>query len=194
MGALHRGHISLIERAKRENDISVCSIFVNPLQFNDPKDLEKYPRTFEEDIEKLLHINCDAVFAPSLEEMYPAAQALKGENQSPPFSEDLGGLDTVMESKYRPGHFHGVCTVVKKLFEIIEPHRAYFGEKDFQQLVIIKQMVKTPGIPVEIVACPTVRESSGLAMSSRNARLTDEERRLAPRASACKAGLCHSSH
>jgi pantoate--beta-alanine ligase len=181
MGALHMGHVSLLEKAKRENDISVSSIFVNPLQFNDKKDLERYPRSIENDIEKLKSANCDIFFAPSPEEMYGKDEQLKtkSERNTEQNSEnfiDLGNLDKVMEGKYRPGHFNGVCVVVKKLFDIIEPNKAYFGEKDFQQLVIIKHMVKLLNIPVQIIPCPTLREESGLAMSSRNTLLTSEDR------------------
>lgn len=192
MGALHNGHISLLESAKRENDIVVASIFVNPLQFNDKKDLEKYPRTLEHDIEKLKSAQCDVVFTPSAKEMYPEAhpQPLplggeKSKSQVLPNGEDLRGafdlgmLDKVMEGAHRPGHFQGVCVVVKKLFDIVEPTKAYFGEKDFQQLAIIEHMVKTLNIPVEIIPCPTVRETDGLAMSSRNALLTADERKNA---------------
>jgi pantoate--beta-alanine ligase len=173
MGALHKGHISLIERAKKENNICVSSIFVNPLQFNDKKDLEKYPRTIESDIEKLNEAKCDILFDPSIDEMYPA-----GEKKS----FDLSGFKgaEIMEGKHRPGHFQGVCTVVKKLFDIIESDKAYFGEKDFQQLVIIKYMVKKLNLPVKIIPCPTVREADGLAMSSRNMLLGIEERKNAP--------------
>ena len=177
MGALHSGHISLLERAKRENDMVVASIFVNPLQFNDKKDLEKYPRTVEQDIEKLKTAICDVVFAPSVEEMYPN-DAGRDFKSRPTL--DLGMLDKVMEGLHRPGHFQGVCVAVKKLFEIVEPTKAYFGEKDFQQLAIIKHMVKTIGLKVEIIPCPTVREADGLAMSSRNALLTKVERKNAP--------------
>jgi len=191
MGALHRGHVSLIDRAKRENDIAVASIFVNPLQFNDKKDLEKYPRTLETDSEKLQTVHCDMLFSPSVDEMYKAhPQPLplggeKNKSQVLPNGEDLGGafdlgmLDKVMEGAHRPGHFKGVCVVVKKLFDIIEPDKAYFGEKDFQQLEIIRQMVKTQNLPVEVISCPTVREANGLAMSSRNALLTSDERKNA---------------
>lgn len=174
MGALHRGHISLLERAKAENEIVAVSIFVNPLQFNDKNDLKNYPRTFRQDIEKLRDARCDFLFAPSREEMY--GKHPEARNQKPESYFDLGHLDKVMEGKFRPGHFTGVCIVVKKLFGIIQPHKAYFGEKDFQQLVIIKYMVKALGLPVEIISCPTVRESNGLAMSSRNMLLSPEEK------------------
>ena len=191
MGALHRGHISLLERAKKENDVCVASIFVNPLQFNDKKDLEKYPKTLEKDSKMLKSAHCDVLFAPSSEEIYPPSpfhplsdsqeteKGRKGESERSPLKFDLGNLDKIMEGKYRPGHFQGVCVVVKKLFDIIEPTKAYFGEKDFQQLAIIKHMVKELKIPVEIISCPTFREADGLAMSSRNTLLTKEERKNA---------------
>ena len=194
MGALHRGHTSLLDRAKRENDIAVASIFVNPLQFNDKKDLEKYPRTFESDTEKLKSVHCDVLFAPSTEEMYPSLES-NSDSPIPPFPDSaketekrrkgekmivpLGHLDLIMEGTHRPGHFQGMCVVVKKLFDIIEPTKAYFGEKDFQQLAIIRHMVKVLNIPVEIIPCPTVREADGLAMSSRNALLNTDERKNA---------------
>ncbi len=171
MGALHEGHAVLIRQAVQENDFVVASIFVNPIQFNNPDDLAKYPRTLEEDMVKLEETGCNLVFAPTAEEMYP----------EPDLTEfDFGELDKVMEGKFRPGHFKGVAIVVKRLFEIVTPHKAYFGEKDFQQLVILRKMVSMLHIPVEIVPCPTVREPDGLAMSSRNARLTSEERIEAP--------------
>lgn len=171
MGALHQGHLVLVRRAMSENDFVVVSIFVNPIQFNNPEDLEKYPRTLEEDLNKLEGTGCSLVFAPSVKEMYP----------EPDLTEfDFGQLDKVMEGKFRPGHFKGVAIVVKKLFEIVTPSKAYFGEKDFQQLAIIKKMVLMLHLPVEIVPCPIVREIDGLAMSSRNARLTPEERAEAP--------------
>ena len=172
MGALHEGHISLISRAKKENDIVVCSVFVNPIQFNNPADLEKYPRTPEKDIEKLEQAGCDAVLMPSVEEMYPE----KVEEHY-----DFGDLERVMEGACRPGHFNGVAIVVRKLFEIVTPDRAYFGEKDFQQLAIIKKMVSNLNMPLEIVPCPIIREKDGLAMSSRNVRLNETERLLAPK-------------
>jgi pantoate--beta-alanine ligase len=171
MGALHEGHLVLIKRAVLENDFVVVSIFVNPIQFNNPEDLAKYPRTMETDMQKLAGTGCKLVFAPSADEMYP----------EPDLTEfNFGKLDKVMEGKFRPGHFKGVAMVVKKLFEIVTPHKAYFGEKDFQQLAIIKKMVNMFQFPVEIVPCPIVRETDGLAMSSRNARLTEQERVEAP--------------
>lgn len=170
MGALHHGHISLQERSRRENDFTVCSIFVNPIQFNNPEDLEKYPRTEVEDLKKLENAGCNLVFMPSAQEMYP-------EKNNVNF--DFGHLDKVMEGEFRPGHFNGVAVVVKKLFDIVQPHRAYFGEKDFQQLAVIKALVKMLQIPVEIIPCPTLRESSGLAMSSRNERLSIKDRKTA---------------
>jgi pantoate--beta-alanine ligase len=171
MGALHEGHLQLIRRAASENDFVAVSIFVNPIQFNNPEDLAKYPRTLETDMQQLEGTGCNLVFAPSAQEMYP----------EPDLTEfDFGKLDKVMEGKFRPGHFRGVAIVVKKLFEIITPHKAYFGEKDFQQLTILKKMVNMLKMPVEIIPCPIVREPDGLAMSSRNARLTKEERAEAP--------------
>ncbi len=167
MGALHEGHLTLVRQAALENDFVVVSIFVNPIQFNNPDDLARYPRTMDEDIQKLEGSGCRQVFAPSVAEMYP----------EPDLTEfDFGLLDKVMEGKYRPGHFKGVAIVVKRLFEIVKPHKAYFGEKDFQQVAIIKKMVQMLQIPIEIIPCPIVREADGLAMSSRNARLTAEER------------------
>lgn len=172
MGALHEGHISLINRAKKENDIVVCSVFVNPIQFNNPTDLEKYPRTPEKDITKLEQAGCDVVFMPSVEEMYPN----KVEDHY-----DFGDIEHVMEGACRPGHFNGVAIVVRKLFEIVNPDRAYFGEKDFQQLAIIKKMVRDLNMNLEIEPCPIVRENDGLAMSSRNVRLNETERAIAPK-------------
>lgn len=172
MGALHEGHLSLINRAKKDNDIVVCSVFVNPIQFNNPADLEKYPRTPEKDIEKLEQAGCDAVFMPTAEEMYPN----KVEDHY-----DFGDLERVMEGACRPGHFNGVAIVVRKLFEIVTPNRAYFGEKDFQQLAIINKMVSDLNMNLEIVPCPIVREKDGLAMSSRNVRLNETERAIAPK-------------
>lgn len=171
MGALHQGHLELMERAKVENDLLVVSIFVNPIQFNNKNDLESYPRVLDEDIAKLEAIGCDYLFAPSVEEIYPE-----------PINDtyDFGALGNVMEGAFRPGHFNGVAIVVRRLFEIIEPHKSYFGEKDYQQLAIIQDMVRQLAMPVEIIPCPIVREDDGLAMSSRNRRLTESERQLAP--------------
>ncbi|MCF8366217.1 MAG: pantoate--beta-alanine ligase [Bacteroidales bacterium] len=171
MGALHRGHISLLQQANLENDIVACSIFVNPIQFNKQEDLLKYPRTLNEDIAKLKEVACDVLFAPSVDEMYPEPALERF---------DFGHLDKVMEGKHRPGHFNGVAIVVKKLFEIVNPNRAYFGLKDFQQLKIIQTMVSTLKLNVQIVPCPTLRENDGLAMSSRNIRLSKHERSVAP--------------
>jgi len=171
MGALHEGHLELMRRARKENDLLVVSIFVNPIQFNNADDLKKYPRTLDEDIKKLEQVQCDVLFAPDANEMYPEKVTKQY---------DFGMLDKVMEGKFRPGHFNGVAIVVKKLFDIVQPHRAYFGEKDFQQLVIIKKLVELEKLPVEIVPCPIVREPDGLAMSSRNRLLTPEQRKEAP--------------
>jgi pantoate--beta-alanine ligase len=171
MGALHEGHISLLRRSVAENDISICSIFVNPIQFDRPGDLEKYPRNLKRDYSMLESGACNMVFAPSVKEMYP---------EKPAERYDFGALEEVMEGRHRPGHFNGVAVVVKRLFEICRPHRAYFGEKDYQQLMIIRELVKKEKLPVEIVPCPIIREADGLAMSSRNARLTKEERAIAP--------------
>ena len=170
MGALHEGHASLVRRAVAENEVVVVSDFVNPTQFNDKNDLLKYPRTLEADCELLEKEGAAYVFAPSVEEMYP-------EPDTRQFS--YAPLDTVMEGEYRPGHFNGVCQIVSKLFMMVEPDKAYFGEKDFQQLAIIREMVKQMNFPLEIVGCPIVRESDGLALSSRNARLSEEQRKQA---------------
>jgi pantoate--beta-alanine ligase len=170
MGALHAGHLALARQAKKENDIVVCSIFVNPKQFNNPEDLEKYPRTLEADLEKLHSVRCDAVFCPDEKEMYPGPETRVY---------DFGSLDKVMEGRYRHGHFNGVAIVVRKLFDIVMPHRAYFGQKDYQQLLIIKALIKIESMDVEVVPCATVREADGLAMSSRNARLTPSQRKEA---------------
>ena len=170
MGALHEGHASLVRRAVAENDVVVVSDFVNPTQFNDKNDLLKYPRTLDADCELLEKEGASFVFAPSVEEIYP-------EPDTRQFS--YAPLDTVMEGKYRPGHFNGVCQIVSKLFMIVEPDKAYFGEKDFQQLAIIREMVKQMSFPLEIVGCPIVREADGLALSSRNARLSEVQRRQA---------------
>mgnify|MGYP004711844009 FL=1 len=167
MGALHAGHASLVKRAVAENDVVVVSDFVNPTQFNDKNDLLKYPRTLDADCKLLEECGASFVFAPSVEEIYP-------EPDTRQFS--YAPLDTVMEGKFRPGHFNGVCQIVSKLFLIVEPTRAYFGEKDLQQLAIIREMVRKYPLNLEIVACPIDREAEGLALNSRNARLSDEQR------------------
>ncbi len=185
MGALHRGHISLIEAARAQCEPVVCSIFVNPTQFNDLSDLQNYPRTFEADCQMLESAGCDVVFAPAVSEMYSAKElelkrlAVEDKSWAEGRTVDFGVLAEVMEGAHRPGHFNGVAQVVSKLFRIIEADKAYFGQKDFQQLAIIRSMVKQLGMPVEIIACPIVREANGLAMSSRNERLTAEERNIA---------------
>jgi pantoate--beta-alanine ligase len=171
MGALHPGHITIVEQAVKENDTVVASIFVNPIQFNNPEDLAKYPRTMESDLQKLERAGCSAVFSPSVEEMYPVPDTTVF---------NFGKLDKVMEGKFRPGHFRGVGIVVKKLFEIVQPDKAYFGEKDFQQVAIIRHMTQTFHLPVQVISCSIVREADGLAMSSRNMRLTEAERAVAP--------------
>jgi pantoate--beta-alanine ligase len=165
MGALHEGHLTLVRRCAAENDVCVVSIFVNPTQFNNKHDLETYPRNLEADIKLLQSAGCDVLFAPSESEIYPEPDTRRF---------DFGTLDKVMEGAYRPGHFNGVAQVVSRLFNIIKPTRAYFGEKDFQQLAIIREMVKQYNVPVEIVGCPIAREESGLALSSRNQRLSAE--------------------
>lgn len=170
MGALHNGHVSLVERAVAENDVVVVSIFVNPTQFNDKEDLRNYPRTLDADCALLQAAGAAIAFAPSVEEMYP-------EPDTREFS--FAPLDTVMEGACRPGHFNGVAQIVSKLFYAVEPHRAYFGEKDFQQLAIIREMVRRLALNLEIVGCPIVREADGLAMSSRNTLLSAEERERA---------------
>lgn len=167
MGALHAGHASLVKRSVNENEVTVVSVFVNPTQFNDKNDLVKYPRTLDADCKLLEACGATYTFAPSVEEMYP-------EPDTRQFS--YAPLDTVMEGAFRPGHFNGVCQIVSKLFEAVKPHRAYFGEKDFQQLGIIHEMVRQMQFDLEIVGCPIVREEDGLALSSRNARLSAEER------------------
>ena len=171
MGALHKGHLQLMRRAKQENDLLAVSLFVNPKQFDNPEDLEKYPRNLVNDMRLLEQVGCDVLFAPEVQEMYPEQEHIQY---------DFGKLETVMEGASRKGHFNGVAIVVKKLFDIVMPDRAYFGEKDFQQLAIIRALVKQTKQPVQIIPCPIVREADGLAMSSRNERLTAEERRTAP--------------
>lgn len=167
MGALHAGHISLINRAKDSGDKVVVSIFVNPTQFNNSSDLANYPRTYDQDLALLKDSGCDVLFFPSVAEIYPKPEKRHW---------DFGLLSTTLEGYYRPGHFDGMLTVVQKLLEIVKPAHAYFGEKDFQQLSLIRSMVRQEKIPVEIVGCPIIRESDGLAMSSRNMRLKPEQR------------------
>lgn len=173
MGALHKGHLSLVKNSISNNDITVVSIFVNPTQFNNPNDLASYPRTVEKDLELLQTVGCDVVFAPEADDIYS-----KSETDSR-FEFDFEGLDNVMEGKFRPGHFNGVVQIVSKLFDLVRPNRAYFGEKDFQQLAIIRLMTRRYNLPIEIVPCPIVREDSGLALSSRNSLLKDNEKQVA---------------
>ena len=172
MGALHQGHASLVKRSVAENDTTVVSVFLNPTQFNDPTDLEKYPRTLEADCRLLEACGAQAVFAPSVKEMYPEPDTRRF--SYPP-------TDSVMEGAYRPGHFNGVCQIVSKLFEAVQPDRAYFGEKDFQQIAVIRRMVDDLGFKLEIIPCPVIREESGLAMSSRNTLLAADEKAIAPK-------------
>jgi pantoate--beta-alanine ligase len=171
MGALHEGHLSLVKYSNNRNDITVVSIFVNPTQFNDKNDYQRYPRILDDDIKKLQTVSCDFLFTPTEKEMYP-------ENDTREF--DFGNLDKVMEGKFRPGHFRGVALIVSKLFEIVNPHRAYFGEKDFQQVAIIKHITYKLNFNIEIISCPILREPDGLAMSSRNMLLSAEERKQVP--------------
>lgn len=178
MGALHEGHAALVRTAVAENDVCVVSVFVNPTQFNNPEDLKKYPRTLDKDVALLSELGVHFVFAPSAEEMYSEEEVKTA------FSFDFNGLDQVMEGKMRPGHFNGVVQVVSKLFELVQPTRAYFGEKDFQQLAIIHHMVERSSMKerflgLKIIDCPIVREQTGLALSSRNQRLSEEEKLLA---------------
>ena len=171
MGALHEGHLSLVNRCRKENDVVVVSVFVNPTQFNNKEDLRTYPRTEEADRALLESAGCDIAFMPTVEEIYP-------EPDTRVFA--LGHVAEVMEGAMRPGHFNGVAQIVSKLFMFVEPDRAYFGEKDFQQIAVIRSMVKSEGFKLEIVPCPIVREADGLAKSSRNVRLTPEMRKVAP--------------
>ncbi len=172
MGALHEGHLSLLRIAKQQCDIVVASVFVNPIQFNNPDDLKTYPRTLEADCEKLLSVDCDIVFNPTEQEMYPA-----------PVTDTyhFGILEDVMEGPNRPGHFSGVAIVVRRLFDIVSPDKAFFGEKDFQQLAIIRRLVEQLQLSVQIISCPIVRTADGLALSSRNMRLSPEARAMAPK-------------
>lgn len=171
MGALHEGHLQLLRTSARENDITICSVFVNPTQFNNAADYTLYPRTLEQDIRLLQAMGCDYLFAPNAEEVYPQQSGLQ-------FS--FGALEAVMEGEHRPGHFNGVATIVSKLFHYVQPHKAYFGQKDLQQVAIVRQLVQALSFDLEVVAHPTVREADGLAMSSRNKRLTASQRQQAP--------------
>jgi pantoate--beta-alanine ligase len=170
MGALHPGHISLIEQAQQQSDVVVCSIFVNPTQFNDPKDLEIYPRPIQEDIKKLEQINCDVLFNPEVSEMYAGNEK---------WHLEIGDLEGLLEGKFRPGHYQGVTQVVSKLFNIVNPDLAFFGQKDYQQVLVIGKMAALLNMPVKLVMCPIMREPDGLAMSSRNIHLSPEERQHA---------------
>lgn len=173
MGALHRGHLSLLTQAKKEAHIAVCSIFVNPTQFNNPDDFKKYPITIEKDIEQLISAACDVLFLPSAEEIYPPGYVAK--------HYDLGELETLLEGKYRPGHFQGVCQVVDRLLSIVHPERVYFGQKDYQQCQVVQKLLTLTGrTDVTMITVPTIREEDGLAMSSRNLRLSDNQRNTAP--------------
>lgn len=170
MGALHEGHLELIRNSQNDNSITICSIFVNPSQFNNPADLEKYPRTLDSDIDQLKKVGCDALFCPDVETMYDTQNIIRF---------DFGYLDKVMEGEFRPGHFSGVALVVSKLFHIVEPDVAYFGQKDWQQVAIIRQLTRELKFNIQIKSVPTLREASGLAMSSRNERLTPAQRKKA---------------
>ena len=186
MGALHAGHLSLVERAVKENDDVIVSVFVNPTQFNNPTDLATYPRTEEEDCRLLARAGVSVAFVPTVEEMYPSGAVRVKEFR-------LGTAAEVMEGKFRPGHFQGVAQIVCRLFELCRPTRAYFGEKDFQQIAVIRNMVESEGIEVDIVSCPIKRADDGLALSSRNALLTPEQRAIAPEIyKALKAGVEYS--
>lgn len=172
MGALHNGHLSLIQQSRKQTQLTVSSIFINPTQFNDPGDFAKYPVTIERDIELLIKAGCDVLFLPSANEIYP-----NGTAHLPHY--DLGYLETVLEGKYRPGHFQGVCQVVHRLLEIVQPNELFLGQKDFQQCMVLKKLIKLTGLPISIQIIPTLRENDGLAMSSRNMRLTASERMTA---------------
>lgn len=170
MGALHEGHLELVRKAKENSDVVIVSIFVNPTQFNNPDDFAKYPKTLDKDLDLLKNIGVDAVFVPDNQEVYP---------ESPVIKIDFGDLERVLEGAFRPGHFNGVGIVVSKLLNIVNPHKAFFGQKDLQQVAVIKRLVKDLSFDVEIIVVPTVRESSGLALSSRNIRLSPEQREIA---------------
>ncbi|MES2267865.1 MAG: pantoate--beta-alanine ligase [Bacteroidota bacterium] len=167
MGALHNGHLSLIAQAKQDNDITVCSIFVNPTQFNDPKDLEKYPRPIEADMDKLEQAGCDVLFNPAVKEMY---------DDNEQWHLDIGQLEHLLEGEFRPGHYQGVMQIVYKLLDIVKPTSLYMGQKDYQQFMVVSRMVELMNIPVKMAMCPIEREADGLAMSSRNVHLTAQDR------------------
>ncbi len=169
MGALHTGHISLLTASKKENQLTVASIFVNPAQFNNQQDFEKYPVTIEKDIELLISAGCDVLFLPAVEEIYPAGY-------DAPSHYDLGYLETILEGEYRPGHFQGVCKVMNRLLEIVQPNNLYMGQKDYQQCMVVKRLLEMVQMPANLHTCPTLREADGLAMSSRNLRLSPAER------------------
>jgi pantoate--beta-alanine ligase len=170
MGALHAGHLELVKISGAQSDIVVCSIFVNPTQFNDPDDFKKYPKTIKKDIQKLKKLNCDILFLPEVHEMYPGTEE---------WHLDLGELDTILEAKSRKGHYQGVTQVVNKLFDTVKPDQAYFGQKDFQQFLVISRMVRMMHKPVKLIMCPIIRDEDGLALSSRNVHLSDVERQQA---------------
>lgn len=172
MGALHEGHSSLIAKCKQDNSVTICSIFVNPTQFNNPSDFEKYPITIEKDIAVLEQSGCDVLFLPAVNEIYPNGLANLQKYQ-------LGYLETVLEGKYRPGHFQGVCQVVHRLLDIVQPQHLYLGQKDYQQCMVIKKLIELTGLKIDIIVCTTLRETDGLAMSSRNLRLNETERKQA---------------
>lgn len=172
MGALHAGHVSLIKQSRKETDLTVCSIFVNPTQFNDPKDFEKYPLTLDADLQKLKKAGCDIVFVPTVAEMYPQGLA----NNKPV---DFGFLAETLEGEHRPGHFNGMAQIVEKLLRIVKPHVLFMGQKDYQQQLIVAQLIKQRKLKTRLVTCPTLREKDGLAMSSRNVRLDKKARKVA---------------
>ena len=172
MGALHPGHISLIAAAKKDNDVVICSIFINPTQFNNAKDFEKYPVTTEKDIQLLEAAGCEILFLPDKQEIYP-------ETDHSPLHYELGHLENILEGFYRPGHFQGVCMVVDRLLQLVQPDKVYIGQKDYQQCMVLKKLVEILDLKIEMIVCPTLRETDGLAMSSRNMRLNDAERQKA---------------
>lgn len=178
MGALHHGHISLVATCKEQSDVGICSIFVNPTQFNDPKDFEKYPITIGEDILKLEKAGCDILFMPSVEEMYPSGT-------TPSSHYNLGLIEKILEGKYRPGHFQGVCQVVERLLRIVQPDKLFMGQKDYQQVLVIKRLIDLLQLKLELVVGKTIREPTGLAMSSRNMRLNETEKEQALRIYKC---------